>query len=153
MTNFDINCNCAWQRMLWNFHAEQCQYWPFNKALICSYCKRRITKALQNADISRKQEIELMWLRGRQTRLYLTCRLSLYRRLLQAAKKANQTGHFLWVGSDSWGSKIAPVLHQEEMAEGAVTILPKRQSIRGEWRMKFFTFIHQWLVITRNGIN
>ncbi|KAK6318807.1 hypothetical protein J4Q44_G00100180, partial [Coregonus suidteri] len=53
------------------------------------------------------------------------------RRLLQAAKKANQTGHFIWVGSDSWGSKISPVLHQEDMAEGAVTILPKRQSIRG----------------------
>ncbi|XP_059415844.1 metabotropic glutamate receptor 4-like [Carassius carassius] len=53
------------------------------------------------------------------------------RRLLQAAKTANQTGHFLWVGSDSWGSKISPVLHQEEMAEGAVTILPKRQNIRG----------------------
>uniref|UniRef100_A0A8C5HMN5 Metabotropic glutamate receptor 4-like n=1 Tax=Gouania willdenowi TaxID=441366 RepID=A0A8C5HMN5_GOUWI len=53
------------------------------------------------------------------------------RRLLQAAKKANQTGHFIWVGSDSWGSKISPVVQQEEMAEGAVTILPKRQSIRG----------------------
>ncbi|KAJ8383839.1 hypothetical protein AAFF_G00214090 [Aldrovandia affinis] len=53
------------------------------------------------------------------------------RRLLQAAKKANQTGHFLWVGSDSWGAKISPVLHQEEMAEGAVTILPKRLSVRG----------------------
>ncbi|XP_063738942.1 metabotropic glutamate receptor 4-like [Eleginops maclovinus] len=53
------------------------------------------------------------------------------RRLLNAAKKANQTGHFIWVGSDSWGSKISPILNQEEMAEGAVTILPKRQSIRG----------------------
>uniref|UniRef100_A0A7N8X053 Glutamate receptor, metabotropic 4 n=1 Tax=Mastacembelus armatus TaxID=205130 RepID=A0A7N8X053_9TELE len=53
------------------------------------------------------------------------------RRLLQAAKKANQTGHFIWVGSDSWGSKISPILNQEEMAEGAVTILPKRQSIKG----------------------
>ncbi|KAF7711611.1 metabotropic glutamate receptor 4-like isoform X1 [Silurus meridionalis] len=53
------------------------------------------------------------------------------RRLLQAAKKANKTGHFIWVGSDSWGSKISPVLHQEEMAEGAITILPKRQSIKG----------------------
>ncbi|XP_048839657.1 metabotropic glutamate receptor 4-like isoform X1 [Brienomyrus brachyistius] len=53
------------------------------------------------------------------------------RRLLQAAKRANQTGHFLWVGSDSWGSKIAPVLHLEEMAEGAVTILPKRANIKG----------------------
>lgn len=55
----------------------------------------------------------------------------LCRRLLHAAKKANQTGHFIWVGSDSWGSKISPVVQQEEMAEGAVTILPKRQSIRG----------------------
>lgn len=53
------------------------------------------------------------------------------RRLLTAAKKANQTGHFIWVGSDSWGSKISPILNQEEMAEGAVTILPKRQSIKG----------------------
>uniref|UniRef100_A0A3Q2PPD0 Glutamate metabotropic receptor 4 n=1 Tax=Fundulus heteroclitus TaxID=8078 RepID=A0A3Q2PPD0_FUNHE len=53
------------------------------------------------------------------------------RRLLHAARKANQTGHFIWVGSDSWGSKISPVVHQEEMAEGAVTILPKRQSIKG----------------------
>ncbi|CAB1429579.1 unnamed protein product [Pleuronectes platessa] len=31
----------------------------------------------------------------------------------------------------SWGSKITPILNQEEMAEGAVTILPKRQSIKG----------------------
>ncbi|XP_027858635.1 metabotropic glutamate receptor 4-like isoform X1 [Xiphophorus couchianus] len=53
------------------------------------------------------------------------------RRLLHAAKKANQTGHFIWVGSDSWGSKSAPVENQEEVAEGAVTILPKRQSIKG----------------------
>lgn len=55
----------------------------------------------------------------------------LCRRLLDAAKQANQTGHFIWVGSDSWGSKIAPVVHQEEVAEGAVTILPKRQTIKG----------------------
>lgn len=60
------------------------------------------------------------------------------RRLLQAAKKANQTGHFIWVGSDSWGSKISPILHQEEMAEGAVTILPKRQSIKGICTAKLY---------------
>lgn len=53
------------------------------------------------------------------------------RRILEAAKKANQSGHFLWIGSDSWGSKIAPVQQQEEIAEGAVTILPKRTSIDG----------------------
>ncbi|XP_045148751.1 metabotropic glutamate receptor 4 isoform X4 [Echinops telfairi] len=53
------------------------------------------------------------------------------RRVLEAARKANQTGHFFWMGSDSWGSKIAPVLRLEEVAEGAVTILPKRMSVRG----------------------
>ncbi|XP_005994296.2 glutamate receptor, metabotropic 8a [Latimeria chalumnae] len=53
------------------------------------------------------------------------------RRVLEAAKKTNHSGHFLWIGSDSWGSKIAPVYQQEEAAEGAVTILPKRASIDG----------------------
>ncbi|XP_078061772.1 metabotropic glutamate receptor 6-like [Mustelus asterias] len=52
-------------------------------------------------------------------------------RVLEAARFANLTGHFLWVGSDSWGAKASPVLHQEEVAEGAVTILPKRASIEG----------------------
>lgn len=52
--------------------------------------------------------------------------------MLEAAKKANQSGHFLWIGSDSWGSKISPVQQQEEIAEGAVTILPKRTSIDGK---------------------
>uniref|UniRef100_A0AAY4BHI3 G-protein coupled receptors family 3 profile domain-containing protein n=1 Tax=Denticeps clupeoides TaxID=299321 RepID=A0AAY4BHI3_9TELE len=51
------------------------------------------------------------------------------RRILDAAKRHNQTGHFLWVGSDSWGSKISPVIQQESVAEGAVTILPKRASV------------------------
>ncbi|KAL2091202.1 hypothetical protein ACEWY4_013465 [Coilia grayii] len=53
------------------------------------------------------------------------------KRVLEAAKKANLTGHFLFVGSDSWGSKISPILNQEDVAEGAVTILPKRASIDG----------------------
>ncbi|KAM8934566.1 metabotropic glutamate receptor 6-like [Pelodytes ibericus] len=53
------------------------------------------------------------------------------KRVLEAAQRANQTGHFLWVGSDSWGSKTSPVLRLEEVAEGAVTILPKRASIDG----------------------
>lgn len=54
------------------------------------------------------------------------------RRILDAAKRNNLTGHFLWVGSDSWGSKISPVIQQEKVAEGAVTILPKRASVDGE---------------------
>lgn len=54
-----------------------------------------------------------------------------FRRVLQAAKKANLTGQFLFVGSDSWGAKSSPIEDQEEVAEGAVTILPKRGSIDG----------------------
>ncbi|CAG5984105.1 unnamed protein product, partial [Menidia menidia] len=53
------------------------------------------------------------------------------KRVLQAAKKANLTGHFLFVGSDSWGAKNSPIEDQEEVAEGVVTILPKRASIDG----------------------
>lgn len=55
-----------------------------------------------------------------------------HRRVLAAAKRNNQTGHFLWVGSDSWGSKISPVIGQERVAEGAITILPKRASVEGK---------------------
>uniref|UniRef100_A0A3P9IFN1 Glutamate receptor, metabotropic 8b n=1 Tax=Oryzias latipes TaxID=8090 RepID=A0A3P9IFN1_ORYLA len=51
------------------------------------------------------------------------------RRILEAAKRNNLTGHFLWVGSDSWGSKISPVLQQEQVAEGAITILPRRTAV------------------------
>ncbi|XP_062848352.1 glutamate receptor, metabotropic 8b isoform X2 [Trichomycterus rosablanca] len=53
------------------------------------------------------------------------------RRVLNAAKRNNHTNHFMWVGSDSWGSKIAPVHQQEKVAEGAITILPKRASVDG----------------------
>lgn len=56
------------------------------------------------------------------------------RRVLDAAKRSNHTGHFLWVGSDSWGSKISPVIGQERVAEGAITILPKRASVDGKIR-------------------
>lgn len=56
------------------------------------------------------------------------------RRVLDAAKRNNQTGHFLWVGSDSWGSKISPVIGQERVAGGAITILPKRASVDGKRR-------------------
>uniref|UniRef100_A0A2R9BEN6 Glutamate metabotropic receptor 6 n=1 Tax=Pan paniscus TaxID=9597 RepID=A0A2R9BEN6_PANPA len=53
------------------------------------------------------------------------------RRVLEAARQANLTGHFLWVGSDSWGAKTSPILSLEDVAVGAITILPKRASIDG----------------------
>ncbi|NXT41006.1 GRM6 protein, partial [Pelecanoides urinatrix] len=56
------------------------------------------------------------------------------RRVLEAAARANLSGHFSWVGSDSWGAKMAPVQGLEEAARGAITILPKRASVPGERR-------------------
>ncbi|NWH53694.1 GRM6 protein, partial [Fregata magnificens] len=53
------------------------------------------------------------------------------RRVLEAATLANLSGHFSWVGSDSWGAKMAPVQGLEEAAHGAITILPKRASVPG----------------------
>ncbi|GAB0202341.1 metabotropic glutamate receptor 6-like [Grus japonensis] len=53
------------------------------------------------------------------------------RRVLEAAALANLSGHFSWVGSDSWGAKMAPVQGLEEAARGAITILPKRASVPG----------------------
>ncbi|XP_017757027.1 PREDICTED: metabotropic glutamate receptor 7-like, partial [Eufriesea mexicana] len=52
------------------------------------------------------------------------------RKLLQATVRANRTGHFLWIGSDSWGAKMYPVRDQEFAAEGAITILPYRTSLQ-----------------------
>lgn len=63
----------------------------------------------------------------------LTWPLHVHRRVLKAAMKAGKVGHFLWVGSDSWGAKIHPVRDQEEVALGAITILPQRKSLEGEW--------------------
>lgn len=42
-------------------------------------------------------------------------------------------GHFLWIGSDSWGAKNSPIQQLEDAAVGAVTILPKRATIGGTW--------------------
>ncbi|XP_067382361.1 metabotropic glutamate receptor 7-like isoform X2 [Channa argus] len=53
------------------------------------------------------------------------------RGVLSATKRANQVGHFLWIGSDSWGTKSSPIQQLEDVAEGAVTVLPKRSSITG----------------------
>uniref|UniRef100_A0A8V5GUW9 Uncharacterized protein n=1 Tax=Melopsittacus undulatus TaxID=13146 RepID=A0A8V5GUW9_MELUD len=53
------------------------------------------------------------------------------RRVLEAATRANLSGHFSWVGSDSWGAKLGPVQGLEPAADGAITILPKRASVPG----------------------
>lgn len=62
----------------------------------------------------------------------MVIRLSDRRGLLSASRRAQQVGHFLWVGSDSWGAKSGPILHLEDSALSAITVLPKRAPVSGE---------------------
>lgn len=63
--------------------------------------------------------------------IYMLSCVPFHRQILAAAKRADQVGHFLWVGSDSWGSKINPLHQHEDIAEGAITIQPKRATVEG----------------------
>lgn len=51
--------------------------------------------------------------------------------LLEAVMKSNRTSELWFLASDSWGAKVHPVYGQEQAAEGAVTLLPKRSDIKG----------------------
>ena len=55
------------------------------------------------------------------------------KRLLQAVIRHNQTDNLWFLASDSWGAKIHPVTGQEAAATDAVTILPKRHVIEGNY--------------------
>lgn len=54
------------------------------------------------------------------------------RKLLRLVKNLNMTGHFLWVASDSWGTKKESIDSNDEVAEGAITFSPKSYEIKGE---------------------
>lgn len=49
----------------------------------------------------------------------------IFRKLLGVVDVLNMTGHFLWIASDSWGTKKEPVSSNSLTAEGAITFSPK----------------------------
>lgn len=55
----------------------------------------------------------------------------IFRKLLRLVKSLNMTGHFLWVASDSWGTKKESIDSNDEVAEGAITFSPKSYQIKG----------------------
>lgn len=57
---------------------------------------------------------------------------AIYRKLLQASIRANKTGHFIFVASDSWGAKSHPVRDQEFAAVNTITVLPQRTNLDGK---------------------
>lgn len=54
------------------------------------------------------------------------------KRLLRASIRANKTGHFYWIASDSWGAKSYPVRDQEFAAVNSITVLPHRKDSAGK---------------------
>lgn len=54
------------------------------------------------------------------------------KRLLRASIRANRTGHFYWIASDSWGAKSYPVRDQEFAAVNTISILPHRKESAGK---------------------
>lgn len=50
------------------------------------------------------------------------------------------TGHFLWVASDSWGTKKESIDSNDEEAEGAITFSPKSYEIQGDDHIFIFNF-------------
>lgn len=70
---------------------------------------------------------------------------SFYRKILQASIRANKTGHFIFVGSDSWGAKSHPVRDQEFAAVNTITVLPQRTNLDGKLFI-FHIFIVNFMV-------
>ena len=52
------------------------------------------------------------------------------RKVLQKVSSLNMTDHFIWIASDSWGTKKEIVYANEEIAEGAITFSPKSFEVR-----------------------
>ena len=52
------------------------------------------------------------------------------RKLLEIVHSLNMTGHFLWIASDSWGTKKESIGTNNLVAEGAITFLPKSYEIK-----------------------
>ena len=52
----------------------------------------------------------------------------------------NMTGHFLWVASDSWGTKKEPVSSNSLTAEGAITFSPKSYQLTRKTLENTFEF-------------
>lgn len=96
------------------------------------WLQKEVHSAIATHRFFTKQSYIEMKLTREQTVLF-------HRQILAAAKRADQVGHFLWVGSDTWGSKVSPLLQQEDVAEGAITILPKRATIEGKSSLSTFS--------------
>ncbi|XP_025106909.1 metabotropic glutamate receptor-like isoform X3 [Pomacea canaliculata] len=79
--------------------------------------------------------------------------------LLDAATRRNLSGHFIFVASDAWGNRIAPVQNNQLAAQGAITLelqstpiakfedyflkLNPRENRRNPWFIEYFEEVHK----------
>ena len=57
--------------------------------------------------------------------------------LLAAVHRKNLANHFIWIGSDDWGTKLSPVESYKVEAEGSLTIIPAKIPAEGK-EQKFY---------------
>ncbi|XP_023690974.1 metabotropic glutamate receptor 7-like isoform X1 [Paramormyrops kingsleyae] len=96
---------------------------------ICMAQSLKIPAGYKQADFDK---IIRQLLETRQSRVVVVFASDLdIQEILNATKRANLVGHFLWIGSDSWGAKQSPISQLEDVAVGAITIQPKRSTIEG----------------------
>lgn len=80
-------------------------------------------KVSQNADDERYDEVIRRLLTKTSARVVvLFLRVEDARDILQAARRQNVSGHFVWVASDGWGKEDMPVRGNDYAAQGALTI-------------------------------
>ena len=86
--------------------------------------------------------------------------------LLNAASRRNLTGKFVWIASDGWGNRLAPVKNNPLVAQGAITLelqstpivkfedyflnLNPRSNHRNPWFVEYWEEEHK---CTWNGVN
>ncbi|XP_006820959.1 metabotropic glutamate receptor 3-like [Saccoglossus kowalevskii] len=62
--------------------------------------------------------------------------------VLTAAKRANLSENFIWIASDGWGKQELPVINNEEVAEGAITL--ELQALRVDSFDEYFLKLNPW---------
>lgn len=107
---------------------------------ICVAVSEKVSRHSKPADFDRI--IERLSLKEKARAVVMFVDEDNTRKLLLASIRANRTGHFYWIGSDSWGAKVHPVRDHEYAAVNAITVLPHRTNLNGNNCIQFWRFLN-----------
>lgn len=97
---------------------------------ICVAVNEKITRNSKDEDFDRI--IERLYSKKQARAVVMFVDEDNVKKLLRASIRANKTGHFIWIASDSWGAKSYPVRDQEWAAVNSITVLPHRKESAGK---------------------